>query len=377
MTLLNKEYIYKWLRALNVLFILTLISVLIFYLWKVTYPFVFAILFAFMMNPVVNFLEKRGKFPRGLAVFSTMFLIVGIIIGVVSLLVAELIAGSTYLANVVPNQFKKLVEYIEDLFTAQIIPFYNRLNDMFDTLSTNQKETVIDNIQNVGTKVGTSVASFLQDVLNGIPLMLAKLPNLATVFIFTLLATFFISKDWYKLKVRVKELMPSRVSKSTSHVIDELKKALFGFLKAQLTLISLTFGIVLVGLFLLRVDYALTIALILGVLDLLPYLGVGTVLIPWSLYAFFSGEFGLGIGLAILYAVTVIQRQLAEPKILSSKIGIDPLATLVSLFVGFKLIGILGLIAGPISLVILRTLHSADVFRDIWGYITGKSKPTT
>lgn len=373
---MNKNYIYQWLRALNVLFILTLISVTTYYLWKVTYPFVFAILFAFMMNPVVNFLEKKVKLPRGLSVFTTMVLIVGVIVGLVSLLIAEIIAGTTYLAAVVPEQFKRLVKYIEELFTAQIIPFYNRLNEMFNTLSLNQKETVIDNIQNVGSKVGTSVARFLQEILNGIPMLLAKMPNLATVFIFTLLATFFISKDWYKLKIRVKQLMPHRVSKSTGHVVDELKKALFGFVKAQLTLISLTFGIVLIGLFILRVDYAFTIALILGILDLLPYLGVGTVLIPWALYSFFSGDIGLGFGLSILYMVTVIQRQLAEPKILSSKIGIDPLATLVSLFIGFKLLGFLGLIAGPITLVIIRTLHSANVFRDLWSYIVGKEKPT-
>ncbi len=159
-------------------------------------------------------------------------------------------------------------------------------------------------------------------------------------------------------------------------MVDELKKALFGFVKAQLTLISLTFGIVLIGLFILRVDYAFTIALILGILDLLPYLGAGTVLIPWALYSFFSGDIGLGFGLAILFMVTVIQRQLAEPKILSSKIGIVPLATLVSLFIGFTLLGFLGHIAGPITLVIIRTLHSANVFRDLWSYIVGKEKPT-
>src|SRR5699024_8701623 len=109
--------------------------------------------------------------------------------------------------------------------------------------------------------------------------------------------------------------------------------------------------------------------------EVLPYLGTGTVFIPWIIYQFIVGNYGMVIGLSILYGIVIVQRQLMEPKILSSSIGMDPLATLISLFVGFKLIGFLGLIVGPVVLVLITTLYRAHVFKEIWHYIRfGSSK---
>ena len=133
--------------------------------------------------------------------------------------------------------------------------------------------------------------------------------------------------------------------------------------------------IILIGLFILRVDYAVTIALITGFVDLLPYVGTGLIFVPWIIYQAITGNIGLAIGLAVLYVVVLVQRQLMEPKVLSSNIGLDPLATLIALFIGFKLIGFLGLIVGPVALVILTTLHRANVFRDLWTFIKGKETP--
>ena len=130
--------------------------------------------------------------------------------------------------------------------------------------------------------------------------------------------------------------MPSKARKSGKRVFLDLKKALFGFIKAQATLISITTVIVLIGLLILRVNYAITIALIIGLVDILPYLGTGIVFVPWIIYAAVSGDVPFAIGLSVLYIVVLVQRQIMEPKVLSSSIGLDPLATLVALFVGFK-----------------------------------------
>ena len=101
---------------------------------------------------------------------------------------------------------------------------------------------------------------------------------------------------------------------------------MFGFVKAQATLISITTIIILIGLLILRVDYAITIALIAGRSDIIPYLGTGSIFVPWIIFEVIQGETGLAIGLGILYIVVLVQRQVMEPKILSSNIGLDPLA---------------------------------------------------
>jgi sporulation integral membrane protein YtvI len=233
----------------------------------------------------------------------------------------------------------------------------------------------MDNIQKIGSKLTGTLSAIGKGIVSGLTGFISALPNLFAILVFALLGTFFISKDWYKFGDRIQRVIPDRVYENIRTVYRDLKKALLGFLRAQLTLISMTAALNLIGLLVLRVDYAFTIAILAGIVDLLPYLGTGAIFVPWIVYLFFTGHYSLTIGLAVLYAATIVQRQLMEPKVISSSIGLDPLATLISIFVGLQLFGFIGLIIGPIILVILKTLYEANVFRDIWRFILGK-KPT-
>ncbi|OKO90817.1 UPF0118 membrane protein ytvI [Geobacillus proteiniphilus] len=372
---LSRVYVDRFLRFFLVVAIVVLGAIAAYYISTVTYPFIIAFFIAMIINPLVDVLERKAKMPRWLAVSVTLIILFAAVAGLVTLLVAEIVSGTQYLANVVPEKFQALITYMETFVADQIIPIYKDLAGMFKSLSATQQDTIIQNIQAVGKKIGTTVGEFVQSILQNIPQLLAWLPNAATVFIFSLLATFFISKDWHRLMRMAQQWLPTKARTSGKTVFLDLKRALFGFIKAQATLISITTVIVLIGLLILRVDYAITIALIIGFVDILPYLGTGIVFVPWIIYAAASGDIPFAIGLGVLYVVVLVQRQIMEPKVLSSTIGLDPLATLIALFVGFKLLGFLGLIAGPVALVIIRTLHSANVFRDIWRFIIGK--PTT
>jgi sporulation integral membrane protein YtvI len=370
--LLEKKYLYRTLRFFLVIGIVVLALLSFYYLSKVTYPFLIALVIAFLINPIVNIFEKKLRMPRGLAVFVALIIIFAFVAGLVTLLVAELVSGANYLARVVPEHLDTLIGYIEEYITAQIIPLYNQLTSMFNQLEDGQQNTIISNIQNVGTTIGTNVGNFIQNLFGNIPVILSWFPNAATVLIFSFLATFFISKDWYRLSRISSTILPERAKTSGKTVFADLQKALFGFLKAQLTLISITTVIILIGLLVLRVDYAITIALITGIVDIIPYLGTGAVFVPWIIYEVIAGDISLAIGLGVLYLLVIVQRQIMEPKILSSSIGLDPLATLIALFVGFKLVGFLGLILGPVTLVIINTLYRANVFHDLWAFIKGK-----
>ncbi|KJE26169.1 sporulation integral membrane protein YtvI [Geobacillus kaustophilus] len=372
---MSRVYVDRFLRFFLVIAAVALGAVAAYYIATVTYPFIIAFFIAMIINPLVDALERKAKMPRWLAVSVTLIMLFAAVAGLVTLLVAEIVSGTQYLARVVPEKFQALITYMETFIADQIIPIYKDLAGMFKSLSAAQQDTIMQNIQAVGKKIGTTVGEFVQSILQNIPQLLAWLPNAATVFIFSLLATFFISKDWHRLMRMAQQWLPTKARTSGKTVFLDLKRALFGFIKAQATLISITTVIVLIGLLILRVDYAITIALIIGFVDLLPYLGTGIVFVPWIIYTMASGDIPFAIGLGVLYVVVLVQRQIMEPKVLSSTIGLDPLATLIALFVGFKLLGFLGLIAGPVALVIIRTLHSANVFRDLWRFIIGK--PTT
>ncbi|WP_053367368.1 sporulation integral membrane protein YtvI [Bacillus sp. FJAT-27245] len=368
---MNPVYIARTMRLLVVVGLVIGAFIAFYYVSAVTYPFLIAFAIAFLINPLVDFFEKKGRMPRSLAVLITLVIIFAVFAGLVTLLVAEIVSGATYLAEVLPRHLNTMIRYSEEMFASQIIPLYNQLTGLFNNLDAGQQETIMKNVQNVGQKFGTTVGQFLNGFFGNIPMILSWFPNAATVLIFSLLATFFISKDWYRLSAMGGRVMPVKARASGRTVFADLKKALFGFLKAQLTLISITTVIILVGLLILRVDYAITIALVAGIVDIIPYLGTGTVFVPWILYEAVAGDMGLAIGLGVLYIIVLVQRQIMEPKILSSSIGLDPLATLVALFVGFKLLGFLGLIAGPVVLVIFNTLKRAHVFEDLWAFIKG------
>ena len=368
---MNWNYVYIGFRTVAVLLIL-FVSILSFYfIFKVTYPFVIGFALAFLMNPLVNFFETKGRLPRSLAVFISLVLFFSIVAGLLTLLIVEIVSGTEYLAKVVPSHLENFIIYIEQFIVTQFLPFFNQITVMFHNLEQGQQQSILSNVENLGTTIGTNLGQFIQQFLQNLPKLFTWIPNVATVIVFSLLASFFISKDWYRLQLRFKKFVPDRPQESFRKVIFSLKLAFFGFLRAQATLITITTIIVLIGLLVLRVEYAITIAIIIGIVDLLPYLGTGLVFVPWIIYLAISGNVKLAIGIGVLYIIVLVQRQVMEPKILSSNIGLDPLATLISLFVGFKLIGFLGLIVGPVVLVIINTLHKADVFKDVWNYVIG------
>lgn len=369
---MNRIYVNRTFRLLLVIGIIVGSLLLIYYLSKITYPFIIGLAIAFLMNPFVNFLQKKGRLPRALAVLFALILVFAFFAGIITLLVAEIVSGADYLAKVVPDQLDTLISYIERLIASQIIPVYDQLTSLFNSLGTGQQDTIMKNIQNVGSTIGTNIGDFIQHFFGFIPTIISWFPNAATVIIFSLMATFFISKDWDRLRAKAGRILPNRAKTSSQKVMVDLQKALFGFIKAQLTLISITTVIILIGLLILRINYAITIALVTGLVDILPYLGTGLIFVPWIIYEIITGDINVAIGLGVLYVVVLVQRQIMEPKVLSSSIGMDPLATLIALFVGFKLIGFLGLIVGPVTLVILTTLHKANVFRDLWTFIKGK-----
>lgn len=369
---MNLTYIYRFVRFLIVLGVIFLGSTALYFIATFTYPFIIALILAFLINPLVTFLEQKARLPRIISVILSLLLIFSILAGLIILLITEIISGTNYLASVIPNHIETFVAYFEDFIANTIIPYYNETATLFNKLDFTQQQTIIKNIKDIGHDVTTDASHFIQSSLKNIPVIIGWIPFTATVLLFSLMATFFISKDWLRLERIIGNLLPHKIFFGGKKIMLDLKQALFGFITAQFTLLSLTTITILIGLLILRVNYAITIALICGLIDFIPYLGTGSIFIPWIIYQFIIGDTRLAIGLVVLYIIVIVQRQLIEPKVLSSSIGLEPLATLIALFVGYKLFGFFGLILGPIFLVILNTLYRANIFHEVWDFILGK-----
>ncbi|MDP4097877.1 sporulation integral membrane protein YtvI [Paenibacillus sp. P96] len=366
---MNRLILKRISRALWVAIVIVLFILVVYWLFPLMYPFLLAWLVAYVMNPLVLFLQKKAKLPHWLAVTLSLFVYLGAILLVLSAAVTRLVKELIKLTKT----FDIHIENFKNLFVAwtqsDVIQNIVLEINKFIRENPDYQQTINNNIDKTTQSVSSAVTDLVNRFFNGILNFLTALPNMGAVLMVIVLAAFFISKNWERHGRTFSGLVPVNLRKPMADIWRDLRKALFGYLQAQFIMISITTVIVIIGLIILRVDSAFTIGLVIGLVDLLPYLGVGIIMIPWALYAFMSDDLTLGIGLSILYTIILIARQITEPKVLASSVGLDPLATLIGMFVGLKLFGVLGLIIGPVSLVVLDAFNRANVLRDLRNYI--------
>lgn len=193
--------------------------------------------------------------------------------------------------------------------------------------------------------------------------MITSIPTIAIYFVVTIMALYLICVDKVYILDQIEHHFPKRwVFKVGKHIKD-LTQTLGGYLKAEATLILVSFIISLVGLYILKfakfnIEFPLLMALFIGFVDALPILGSGTVMIPWAIISGLNGDLKLGIALIILLIIMSTVRQFLEPKLVSKHIGTHPIFTLIAMYTGFKFIGILGMLIGPIILIIIKNVFA-------------------
>lgn len=371
---MNKKYLYIGLRILFVIAAVILGFFAVYFIGRLIIPFIIGFFIALIINPLVDLLQSKTKMPRGFAVFTSIIIILAVISAAITLLVNEIISGFNYLSNIVPEHYRTFNEYVEEVYLSKVAPMYESLLALFRDLDHSQRSTLLESMQFMGEKLTDAFSSLLQALGNGLYTIIKKLPSMATIFIISLLAAFFISKDWTRIVLSMHNKIPQHIHSKINQIYEGLQNALLGFLKAEFKLTFISAVTVFIGLTILRVDHALTIALIIWIVDFLPYLGSILVMGPWAIYSFSTGDIFLGVGISILYGLIVLQRQLIKPKILSSSIGISPLLTLLTMYIGFKLIGVIGIVLGPLTFIIMKILHEVGIFQYIWHFIIGKKK---
>lgn len=321
------------------------------YIPKLFLPFIFAILIAVLVEPVVNFFETRLRFKRVLAVLTSLLLVMGGFIYIVGALISVIIRQLTTIykttqANadtVIPELIHKISE-LRLLFLRLDLPV-----QIQDTLQEGLQQAIQWGQQMISSAINWLVSA------------LAMLPGLMIFLMIAAVATFFIIKDRALIRSFVLHVIPPGMRDSGQDVLGRLIKALVGFVKAYSILISITFILTLVALKILGVQYTVTIALIVAVADILPILGPGTIYIPWILWEIFFGHIGMAVALLVVYIIISAVRQFLEPKIIGDNIGLHPLVTLISLYAGLKLGGIVGMILGPICVVIFIAIYRAGL----------------
>ncbi len=231
--------------------------------------------------------------------------------------------------------------------------------------------------EDVVNMIKTSISNFLDQasiwISNFLTSMLSKISSIATVGVYTvitILATYFICADRIYILDQLEHHFPKEWVKKLSKNIKKISKLLGGYLKAQAILIGINFVLVLIGLFAfeifgLNVGYPMLMALLIAFSDALPILGSGTVMVPWAVICAMQGNLNLAIALMVLFVIISVVRQLLEPKVVSGQIGIHPIFTLIAMYTGFKAIGIMGMLLGPIIIIILKSIFETLIDKGI------------
>lgn len=317
-------------------------------------PFILAWFFSWIAQPVADFLNKKLHFPKRLAGIITVLLVISVIGGILTALIIQIVQEVSVLADHIPEYYENISYYVENLF-ARIQGVYIYL-----------PESVTNMIENFSSQftslIGDTLSSWVEPISKSALNVASHLPSALVFVVMTFLSTYFLLNDKRQFKLWLRRNMPERLFTHVSGIKRELKGALGGYLRAQFILMFITFCEVSIGFSILGVRYALFFAVIIAVMDAIPILGTGTFLIPYAIIEFILGNWGMGIGLLILYGVCLLVRQLLEPKIISHQIGIHPMITLVTMYVGLKLFGFLGMILGPPIALIVRYLYLGGVF---------------
>jgi sporulation integral membrane protein YtvI len=222
---------------------------------------------------------------------------------------------------------------------------------------------VLSTVQNALDGFKNYAGSFATNLTNGIIAVAAAIPQLLLYLIIYLVALFLISLDLPRLFANFLNLFTTSAREKVELVFTQLSRATVGFIRAQLILSFITYVLALIGLLILDVKYAVLIALFIILVDILPILGTGSFIVPWSVYNFVVGDDFLAIGLIIMFVLLTVIRRIIEPKILGSSLGISALAALISLYLGFQLLGFIGLIVGPALVIIYEALRSAGFIK--------------
>ena len=322
----------------------------------ILWPFAAAALAASLLRPAAGRLRARTHLPQKAG-------------GTVLILSAVLVLS--WLAFVLARMlYDGAASFIAQL-TAQLDDPSSPLSDVFRSgvffLADARWQHLAGILTDLLREAAASASAALTSLAGG---WLMELPRAALALVVGLVALFILFFDAERLSGQVRAFFGDAFTDRLAAVTGRIRRTLSACVRAYLLLLLLTFGEVLIGFLLLRVAHPVRAAALTAVVDLLPVLGVGTVLLPWSLLLFLSGELGRGAGMAALLVVIVIVRQYAEPRILGSSLGIHPLWMLIAVYAGLRLCGLGGVLLAPLALLTVRAV--VDGIRGETGETAGR-----
>jgi sporulation integral membrane protein YtvI len=314
------------------------------YLYRIATPIFLSFLIFAAIEPLARLLHRKGL-KKSLASAISILLFILIILGALFGLGIVFINQISSLSDKIPGY--------ADILQQQIALSADYLHTKWNALPAGVADKTKEYAGTV-TKYGGLLAAGFFAWLTG---MLTSFTSFIVNFTIGIILAYFLSTEIESWKKMTANNTPQTFKKAFFFLKENVFIGILGYIKAQMKMVSITFIVILIALFIFGVDNAFSIALLAGVFDLLPLLGVSTVFIPWIIYLFAVGQSTLAIELSILLAVVIIVRQILEPKITGDSLGVSAFTMLSAMIISLSIFGVSGLILSPILIILLKALH--------------------
>jgi len=313
------------------------------YALPVLLPFLLAWLVATVLQRPVVFAEKKLKIPKKAAAAVLVLLFVSTLLAIIFALVSMLIRQGGEFIGRISDDPSSITEKIDAVF-EKIGVFLERFGIEYDGgLPSAISDAAINAVSSIASALTGAAASFA-----------ASLPRVFIFIAALVISSIYFCADYRKISDFILSNAPKRVALVVSTLKKEFGNVMTKYVRSYFLLFLLTLGELFFGLTVIGVESAIVLAAAIAFVDILPVFGAGIVLLPWAVVKLIVGEIGTGVGLIIIYAVVLIVRQIVEPKIVGSGIGLNPAVSLMTMYVGLKTFGVVGLVAAPILFTIVK-----------------------
>lgn len=309
-------------------------------LFIIVLPFLISWAVAFALRPLSHKIARKTKIPKKwVSLAFTVIVVVGGMALVFSILVYAAREAWSFLSSLAGSE--KIYDIISTIM--------NPLSGIFG-----EHEGAAEIEARISEAIKGLVSSLLTKFVNFVSDFVTSVPGVIIFLITTVISAVYFSLELDIINAKVKAILPEKIGTALVGFKNKFLVAGIRYLRSYLTIMLVVFFILLLGFLVLGVDYALLLAVVFALLDLLPLIGIGTFMLPWAIFQIAFGSFGLGVGLIVLFVVTELVRNLIEPKILGKNLGIHPLMTLILLYASYSLFGLFGLFLLPFLTVILN-----------------------
>ena len=329
---------------------------LVFRLLPLAFPFLIAMILVSMMQPLVLFIHKKLKINQKALMFlilAILYLIIGV---AVFLLITSLIFALKDIFALLPN-------YYQNTISPALLALVSRIEELFYEVSPAQINN-IDTIRNILINgIQSFVTSFSEKGISFVTGFLNMIPGVVVGLIFTVLTSFFLSLHYDSVVSFIRYQFSAEMLDFFKNLKDIMKNSVFRYIRALFILMIITFCELTLGFYILNIDAPLPKALGIAIFDAFPVFGTGGILIPWLLTELLQGNLTASIGLAVLYAMISFIRYILEPKIVGDQLGMNPIVSLVAIYCGYRLFGIIGMITFPLLAHIIIVLNKKGLLK--------------